>query len=51
VLRNKRSHCSEKPSYCNKEQPLRPATRGKKPELSDEDLEQPKIKIIIIKYW
>ena len=43
VLRNKRSHCSEKSVHPNEEQPPLAATR-EKPVQSNEDPKQPKIK-------
>ena len=45
TLRNKRSHCNEKPTHCNKEQPSLVATR-ESPCEATEDPAQPKIKLI-----
>ena len=42
MLRNKRSHCNEKPAHCNEEQPLL-ATTKRKPACSNEGPTQPKI--------
>ena len=42
VLRNKRSHCDEKPSHCNEEKPLLASTRES--PCSNEDRTQSKIK-------
>ena len=43
VLRNKRSHCNEKPVHHNEEQPPLTTTR-EKPTHSNKDPTQPKIK-------
>ena len=46
MLRNKRSHCSEKPAHCNEEQPPRTVTR-RKPTCSNKDPTQTKINLKI----